>query len=182
MATDLDPTAARPTVVQPLAPDVLVDIACGIAEARDLWGPHAVHDVADRHPVRLLATEAYEVWVIGWTEGQGVDLHDHAGSIGALVVTEGALREVRPGEAPVDLHPRVVRELTPGLVHEVFNPGSAPATSIHVYSPPLVAMGYYDRSGERSILLEHVVHEPPALGSGEATRALHPAARGGDRA
>jgi predicted metal-dependent enzyme (double-stranded beta helix superfamily) len=181
VATDLEPTDARSTIVEALDPVVLADIACGIAEARDLWGPHAVHDPADRHPVRLLATDAYEVWVIGWTEGQGVDLHDHAGSIGALVVTEGALREVRPGEEPVDLRPGAVRELTPGLVHEVFNPGSAPATSIHVYSPPLVAMGYYDATGERSILLEHIVEEQPALAAEDASRALHPASGGGPR-
>jgi predicted metal-dependent enzyme (double-stranded beta helix superfamily) len=181
MPSDLEPAATRPTVVEALAPDVLVDIACGIAEARDLWGPHAVHDADDPRPVRLLATEAYEVWVIGWTEGQGVDLHDHAGSIGAIVVTEGVLREVRPGDTSIDLQPGLVHELTPGLVHEVYNPGSAPATSIHVYSPPLVAMGYYDATGERTILLEHVVEEPPALPLAVATRALHPASRGGDR-
>jgi predicted metal-dependent enzyme (double-stranded beta helix superfamily) len=181
MSADLEPAATRPTVVRALAAEVLADIACGIAEARDLWAPHAVHDADDRHPVRLLATEAYEVWVIGWTEGQGVDLHDHAGSIGTLVVTEGTLREVRPGEAPVDLSPGLVRELRPGLVHEVFNPGAAPATSIHVYSPPLVAMGYYDATGERTILLEHVIEERPALDADDVTRALHPASKGAGR-
>jgi len=177
MSTDLQP-AAHHAPVEPLDPAVLADIACGIAEARDLWAPHAIHEVDDRRPVRLLATDAYEVWVIGWTEGQGVDLHDHGGSIGVLVVTDGSLREHRPGQAAHDLAAGTVQHLPSGLVHEVFNPSAVPATSIHVYSPPLVAMGYYEETGERTILLEHVVEERPAIDTERFARALHPAARG----
>jgi hypothetical protein len=46
----------------------------------------------------LIASERYEVWVIGWTTGQNVRMHDHGSSAGAFVVTEGELTEVLPIE------------------------------------------------------------------------------------
>ena len=40
--------------------------------------------------------------------------------------------------------------LPSGLVHEVVATSAGPTTSIHVYSPPLTRMGFYDqRTGER---------------------------------
>jgi quercetin dioxygenase-like cupin family protein len=170
---------APPAAAEPLAPSTLVDIACGIAEARELWEPLVVHDARDRHPVRLLATDAYEVWVIGWTQGQGVDLHDHAGSAGVLVVADGALVERRVGEAPQRLEAGEVRVLPQTVVHEVANHDAAPASSIHVYSTPLVAMGYYDADGERTVLIENVVEPVAVVAPDSSARALHPAARRG---
>lgn len=178
-ALDLDLERDDASAVrEPLDHAVLVDIACGIAEARDLWAPHAVHDPMDRAPQRLLVTDAYEVWVIGWTEGQGVDMHDHGGSAGVLVVTEGVLTERRAGSEPEKLGPGAVQELSPSVRHEVANLDRAPATSIHVYSPPLVAMGYYDEHGERSILLEPIPDEPAVLDPRHLSRVLHPSAQG----
>jgi hypothetical protein len=72
-----------------------------------------------------------------------------------------------------------VQRLDRTVVHEVANLDSDPATSIHVYSPPLVAMGYYDEHGERTLLLENVVEEAPVLDGRQSARALHPARRGG---
>ncbi|HEY6531445.1 MAG TPA: cysteine dioxygenase family protein [Acidimicrobiales bacterium] len=175
--TDLEP-ATGPAPAEPLDHAVLVDIACGIAEARSLWEPHVVHDERDRRPVRLLATDAYEVWVIGWTEGQGVDMHDHAGSAGVLVVADGALTERRPGFETERLGAGAVQRLDRTVVHEVANVEVNPATSIHVYSPPLLAMGYYDEHGERALLIENVVEEAPVVDRRATARALHPALRG----
>src|SRR6188508_539359 len=73
---------------------VLADIVGGLAEASDLWRAHVQHDPVERARVRLLATAAYEVWLIGWTPGQSVGLHDHGGSHGAYVVVDGTLTEV----------------------------------------------------------------------------------------
>ena len=176
--TDLEPVPGT-TPAEPLDHAILVDIACGIAEARTLWESHVVHDPRERRPVRLLATDAYEVWVIGWSQGQGVDMHDHGGSAGVLAVAEGALSERRPGHPAERLGAGSHQRLDRTVVHEVANLDEAPATSIHVYSPPLVAMGYYDEHGERALLLDNVVDEPPVLDAGRAARALHPAVRGG---
>jgi len=176
--TDLEPVPGT-TPAEPLDHAILVDIACGIAEARQLWEPHVVHDPIDRRPVRLLATDAYEVWVIGWTQSQAVDMHDHGGSAGVLVVADGELTERRAGRDPEHLAAGTHQRLERTVVHEVANMGPDPATSIHVYSPPLVAMGYYDEDGERALLLENVVEELPIVDQRHVARALHPAHRGG---
>lgn len=176
--TDLE-LSAGPAPAEPLDHSILVDIACGIAEARALWEPHVLHDPRIRQPVRLLATDAYEVWVIGWTQGQGVDMHDHGGSAGVLAIAEGALSERRPGHAPARLAAGSHHLLDRTVVHEVVNVEEAPATSIHVYSPPLVAMGYYDEHGDRAVHLENVVEELPVLDRRDTARALHPTRPGG---
>ena len=71
----------------------LADIATGLAEAEELWRPHVVHDGVERARVRLLATPVYEVWLLGWTPGQSVGLHDHGDANGAFVVVDGTLTE-----------------------------------------------------------------------------------------
>jgi hypothetical protein len=38
-----------------------------------------------------------------------------------------------------------------GHVHDVRNEAAEHALSLHVYSPPLTSMNYYDRSGDRLI-------------------------------
>src|SRR5215510_1204315 len=81
--------AGRRDLAEPLPEAVLADIAAGFAAATPLWAGAARHDPEGRRPVRLLATERYEVWVIGWTTGQRVRLHDHGGSAGMVVLTEG---------------------------------------------------------------------------------------------
>src|SRR6266511_2315889 len=64
----------------------LADIVIGLARAEDLWRPHVLHNPDERARVRLLATPAYEVWLLGWTPGQAVGLHDHGGANAAFVV------------------------------------------------------------------------------------------------
>ena len=125
----------------------LEDIAAGLAQARALWAAAVHHDPDRRFFARLLETDAYAAWVIGWAPGQGVGLHDHGGSAGAVVVVDGRLveSEVVPGAG--------VRHRTVGTgesfafgaghVHGVANFDDRPATSIHVYSPPLRAMTYF---------------------------------------
>ena len=77
----------------------LADIATGLAEAEELWRPHVVHDSVERARVRLLASPVYEVWLLGWTPGQSVGLHDHGGANGAFVVVDGTLTETSSAAA-----------------------------------------------------------------------------------
>src|SRR5689334_22093805 len=79
---------------RPLEPPLLQDIAEGIAAADDLWREHVQHHDSERRPVRLIASDRWEAWVIGWTPGQHVEMHDHGHSAGFLVVAEGNLVEV----------------------------------------------------------------------------------------
>src|SRR3954453_2579072 len=73
--------------------DVLADIVTGLARAEALWRTHVAHDPDERVRRRLLATPAYEVWLLGWTAGQSVGLHDHGDANGAFVVVDGQLIE-----------------------------------------------------------------------------------------
>ena len=168
---------------EPLSPALLADIADGLARSEELWRGAVRHDPAERRPVRLVATERYEVWVIGWTPGQGVDLHDHGESSGHLVVTEGELTELVPttgGTASRTLVAGHGHTLPFGMIHDIVNRSGGPATSIHVYSPPLEAMTYYD-----DVSLAAVRTDPgtwigagavdPAVDATAVARALHPA-------
>lgn len=125
-------------------------IARILADEEALWGPHRRHDPDERHFARLVRTDEYEAWLLTWTSDQGVELHDHGGSSGVVLVLEGELvehaTEVVSG-APLreTRWPRgSAHTFGPGHVHDLRNAGDAPATSIHVYSPPLSTMTFYD--------------------------------------
>ena len=131
----------------------LADIVSGLAQAEELWRPHVLHDPDERARVRLLVTPAYEVWLLGWTQGQSVGLHDHGGANAAFIVVDGTLTET----AATDPTSRSGRSLTcraigagqsgvveAGRVHDIANTTTALATSIHAYSKPLRSMGFYE--------------------------------------
>lgn len=161
----------------PLDLSTLVDIATGLATAEGLWRPHVSHDPVSRTSVRLVATPVYEVWLLGWTPGQRVELHDHGSSNAAFVVVDGELDELTL--RPDGLHrghfvAGDVGTVAAGTVHDVINPEGGPATSIHVYADPLRTMTFYD--GDGTPTFSEIVQEVPALISSEATaRVLHPA-------
>jgi Cysteine dioxygenase type I len=184
-----DAAAAAPSrlavgpLTEPLPAHVLADIVGGIAAAPPLWRALVRHDPDGRRPVRLIATERYEVWVIGWTTGQHVRLHDHGASAGAFVVTEGELTELLPDRRPSaggvverTLGTGRLRHLAVGTVHDVTNRAAAPATSIHAYSPPLTSMTYYD-AALRPAGTEPVAPEEPVLWPAAGSYLLHPAGR-----
>ena len=54
----------------------------------------------DRWFTRLHGDDELDVWLISWVPDRSTELHDHGGSLGALTVVSGALRETRwDGEA-----------------------------------------------------------------------------------
>jgi hypothetical protein len=165
----------------PLSVTLLLDIARGLAAAEDLWRPHARHDLRERRPVRLVAADRWEAWVIGWTPGQGVELHDHGPSAGALAVVEGVLAELTDhGGRLVQRHlpAGTAVELPAGVVHDVVATGAAATTSIHVYSPALAEMTFYDDAGQPARTLP-VPDEAPVTDLRRVARALHPSTRRG---
>jgi quercetin dioxygenase-like cupin family protein len=110
-------------------------------------GRHTVQIDPERRWYRLLRSDAYtDVWLISWATEQTAELHDHAGSLGALTVVSGCLEEQRwVGDGLRSRQVRAGRSLgfPLGHVHDVGNPHAAPAVSVHAYSPPLTAMSYY---------------------------------------
>jgi rhodanese-related sulfurtransferase len=71
----------------------LVRAAIRVAVRPALWRPFLNHDPASRWHVRLTRDAEHEVWLLGWTAEQGVEMHDHGGSAGAFMVVQGQLVE-----------------------------------------------------------------------------------------
>jgi quercetin dioxygenase-like cupin family protein len=129
--------------------------------------------------VRILTTGRYEVWVHGWWPGQGVELHDHGDSHAAFTVVEGELVEITC-RARGELRRRQLRtgdtRIVPaGTRHDVLNLAAAPATSVHVYSPPLTEMTFYDPIDQSPVRVEPVEDLDAVWPEQAATRWLHPA-------
>jgi hypothetical protein len=146
----------------------LARFALAVARRTDLWRPFVRHDPELRWHARLANLGDVEIWLLGWLHEQQVELHDHGGSAGAFAVAEGELcEEFTARDARGPLRRAVcpagsVRAFGPERVHHVTNRGSAPATSIHVYAPPLSAMHFYDLAPgatPRAVRTEHVLQE-----------------------
>ena len=131
--------------------DVLCAIASGLAAVTLPWELSTGHSPSERRYARLLSTPEYEAWVICWPAGTILDLHDHGGSAGAFTVVSGQLDETIVIDGRVE-HQRYESGQTasfgPALVHAVANRGTGLATSVHVYSPPLEVMDYYDSNDD----------------------------------
>ena len=111
-------------------------------------GKHEVVVDPERRWYELLRSDGLvDVWLISWATEQIAELHDHAGSLGALTVVSGTLTERRWSGA-TGLRTRTLRHgrgagFPLGHVHDVMNTAETPAVSVHAYSPPLSAMSYY---------------------------------------
>ncbi len=124
----------------------LTDLVEGVAADTAFWQPRVRFEQAGRWWTRLVGDDTVEVWLLSWLRDQETDLHDHGGSSAAFTVVEGRLRELRPDGRRTPSFRREPGEtvwVSPGVVHDVGNPWTAPAVSIHAYSPPLSQMTYY---------------------------------------
>ena len=132
----------------------LGDVATSLAAARELWAPRVLHDPRRRFFERLVATETYDAWLVGWWPGQAIAVHDHGPSAGALIVTDGSIVETHWGDGAPTARLVLAGDrplvFAPGHMHGVANLGSGIATSIHVYSPALTTMGWFAGEGSES--------------------------------
>ena len=139
---------ARTSAPTPLGPADLADLTRSVAAQVRSGSHEVVLDPERRWYRRLYADPFVDVWLISWVAEQATELHDHAGSLGALTVVSGSLQEQRWVPAERALRTRRLRAgrgATFGLghVHDVVNTEPAHAVSVHAYSPPLTAMSYY---------------------------------------
>jgi predicted metal-dependent enzyme (double-stranded beta helix superfamily) len=137
------------------------DIARELADSPEIWSPRVRRDSGERWYVPLLEDEDFEAWLLGWPVGEGIEFHDHGSSSGALVVVEGTLLEtyiqasdwVRPGGRL--RHRRLpegaLASFGPDHIHDVVNGGARQALSIHVYSPRLRSMTFYENRPDRGL-------------------------------
>jgi hypothetical protein len=130
-------------------PDELLGIALGLATRAPSWPGMARPD--RRRWNLMAASDAIEAWVIAWPPGGAIELHDHGGAAGAVVVAVGELVETSVVSQPSG--GVALRTTTIGVggslrfaghhVHDIVNLGHVPAISVHVYAPRLTSMTYY---------------------------------------
>ncbi|MFW0786658.1 cysteine dioxygenase [Gordonia sp. CPCC 206044] len=163
-ATRNDATSTRsahlPTRLRPA--DLLRITDQGVADVLDGTYDHLLPqswDPVERWAARLESDDDLDLWLISWTPDRSTELHDHAGSLGALTVLSGSLREYRWTGRDLALRvlgPGDQAAFPLGWVHDVqrHDPlptaeggdgelASGPTLSVHAYSPPLTAMSFY---------------------------------------
>ncbi len=141
--------AERETTNRDLEAHELEALAGALADRPELWSDLEMHTADERHYVRLSRDPHLEAWLICWMPSQDTGLHDHDLSSGAVRVVRGTLAEERLVIGQADL---AVTEYPAGAsfrfdasrIHNVRHAGADAATSIHLYSPPLWRMGYYE--------------------------------------
>jgi hypothetical protein len=141
-----------------LDPAELLPIAEGLAASAPSWPD--LHDPTVRTWRTIAVTESFEAYVIAWPTGGSIELHDHGDSSGAVVVAAGDLVEttVATGSGgalvtarrPLPVGSHVV--FGPGHVHDIGNRGLLPALSVHVYSPVLRSMTFFEHRGSQGLV------------------------------
>ncbi|MFG3617538.1 cysteine dioxygenase [Nocardia sp. NPDC047654] len=158
------PTRLRPADLLRLTDEGAEDVLAGrydhLLPAGGKWPEN------ERWATRLLTDDEVDVWLISWTPGKSTELHDHAGSLGALTVLSGALTEYRWNGTELRRRTLAAGDQASfpiGWVHDVMRaqaavPGAVdsagpldPTLSVHAYSPPLTAMSYYEVTGHGTL-------------------------------
>jgi hypothetical protein len=140
-------------------------IAAGLAAVSVPWELAAGTTPTERCYELLLSTDHYDAWLIHWPTGTGLEAHDHGGSVGAFAVVSGVLDEdVNDGRVTTTrrLHAGEAVTFEGDHVHAVINRGGTGATSVHVYSPPLRTMSFYDEAsaGGRTVARVEQIDDP----------------------
>lgn len=126
---------------RPLGMAALEAIAAGLAQVIT----HE-HEALRRGEVRrtcILSTPAYDAWVVSLGPQTAIEPHDHDGSSGVIVVTDGRLIEFGidgDGQRRSRLRHLVGGDATDvGITHRhsISNPDVVGATTVQVFSPPL---------------------------------------------
>jgi hypothetical protein len=142
--------------------------------ARDAarWQALVRHDPARRVFEPIVDEPNVEAWLICWMPGHDTGFHDHDLSSGAVTVVSGEVREERlrlgDGVASGVFGPGAVFDFSSSDIHRVVHHGSAPAVTLHAYSPRLRRLGAY------AIARDGALQRHP-LGYGEELRPLEPA-------
>jgi len=144
-----------------------------LADDTERWRALVRHDPAQRVFECVHDEPAVEAWLICWMPGHDTGFHDHDVSSGAVTVLAGEVREERLG-----LGGRVVGtsvfaagqtfDFSRHDIHRVTHAGSAPAVTLHAYSPRLRRLGAY------AVARDGALQRRP-LAYGEELRPLEPA-------
>jgi predicted metal-dependent enzyme (double-stranded beta helix superfamily) len=136
------------------------------------WGALVRHDPAQRVFECVLDEPAVEGWLICWMPGHDTGFHDHDVSSGAVTVVAGEVREERlrlgGGVGSSIFAPGQTFDFSEHDIHRITHAGSAPAVTLHVYSPRLRRLGAYAVAGDGAL-------QRRPLAYGEELRPLEPA-------
>jgi predicted metal-dependent enzyme (double-stranded beta helix superfamily) len=142
----------RLTPGEDLSRPQLVELVAALGEEQGLWEHLVQHDPDERYFTQLYRDAHVDVWLICWLNQQDTGYHDHDISSGAVKVCDGVLAEDRfhfdggaLRETTRDREAGAVFDFDAAYIHRMRHPGGEPATSVHVYSPALWRMGYYER-------------------------------------
>jgi predicted metal-dependent enzyme (double-stranded beta helix superfamily) len=126
----------------------LIAIVRRLAAAPERWAHLVRHDPGRRVYEELRRDAELAVWLICWMDDHDTGFHDHDLSSGAVAVISGQVAEERLvlGGAPVTRTFAAGQAFGfgPAEIHRVRHAGTAPAVTIHAYSPPLWRMGAYE--------------------------------------
>lgn len=162
------PTGGLARIVERLdsleAPPTMPDI-CGFLAEFDIsdldFAPF--RSFSDDHYTRnrIFRNEFAELLVLGWVPGQESMIHDHDGSVGAVRVLEGSIREIKfvwdedgkliEGKS-ADAGTGMIAGVGEPDIHQLVctTENGGPAVTLHLYAPPLEGLNIYDR-GSREI-------------------------------
>jgi hypothetical protein len=126
---------------EPISMQVLRDIADGLASSNP--APTGSLGRGEIRRTRLLATTAYDAWLLELGPHAVIEPHDHEGSIGATSVIEGNVLELRTAEDGIVRSN--LRQAGPGETIEVgithrhllMNAMTVPMRAVQTFSPPL---------------------------------------------
>jgi len=155
-------------VVQPLvkaldnAPDLNLALFRQVMEGLEIsrsWLEEVLQDLSegdDYHRVLLHGGDGYEIVLAVWPQETATLVHDHgaADSFGMVKVLKGNIfnrlyhagddESLEPGETCI-CRPGDLIEVPQGLLHRMGNAcEEGPAASLHVYSPAIVDVSYWD--------------------------------------
>ena len=125
----------------------LVEVARGIAERQDIWGPLQHADTDRRRYELVYEDDRMDAWALSWMPGQATGFHDHYISSVGVCVAQGRVREDQLvfGGPPIERHLQSgdLRSGDATYIHRISYEEGAPAVTIHVYSPRLDWVGQY---------------------------------------
>ena len=110
--------------------------------------------IDDRWFARLHGDDEVDVWLISWVPGHRTELHDHGGSLDEFRWDGEHLRcrRLEAGDQagfPLGWVHDVV--WAPTATSAAVPPPADPTLSVHVYSPPLTVMSYYEVTAQQTL-------------------------------
>jgi mannose-6-phosphate isomerase-like protein (cupin superfamily) len=125
----------------------LEQFTAALVATPERWRALVRHSPARRVYAQIWDEEDLNAWLICWSHDHDTGFHDHDRSAAVIAVIDGYVREERlrlRGEPRSQVLGRDSSVyVPPAAIHRVLHWGTAPAVTIHAYSPPLRTTGAY---------------------------------------